>query len=374
MSDLRTHLIDSVELESGRVLQNVQVAYQTWGTLNAERNNAVVVFHSMTGDSNAASWWGSILGPGRAICTRTQFVICANLLGSCYGTSGPTSINPTTGVAYGSDFPVCTVRDQVQVQRRLLSSLGVRGVECVIGGSLGGFMALEWAVLDPTVKKVVAVTTSGRHSAWCIAWTETQRQAIYADPNWNGGHYTADAPPKAGLAGARMIAMLSYRNPASFTTRFGREKILVDASAEDQKSAEIAPEEPFSVESYLRYQGQKLVDRFDANSYVRLTQTSNSHDLSRGRGPYLEVLRSIKAQVLVVGVDTDILFPLEEQLELAENIPGAELAVIESPHGHDAFLLEGDTLNGIIKKWFSGPRKPIVQPIAQPIFQQVTCA
>ncbi|MDA1029278.1 MAG: homoserine O-acetyltransferase [Bacteroidetes bacterium] len=370
MSDLRTHLFDSVELESGRVLQNVQVAYQTWGRLNAERTNVVVVFHSMTGDSNAASWWGSILGPGRAICTRTQFVVCANLLGSCYGTTGPSSINPSTGVAYGSDFPVCTVRDQVQVQRRLLSSLGVCGVECVIGGSLGGFMALEWAVLDPTVKKVVAVTTSGRHSAWCIAWTETQRQAIYADPNWNGGHYSADAPPKAGLAGARMIAMLSYRNPASFTTRFGREKILADSSAINQNSGENAPEEPFSVESYLRYQGQKLVDRFDANSYVRLTQTSNSHDLSRGRGSYLEVLRSIKAQVLVVGVDTDILFPLEEQRELAEAIPGADLAIIESPHGHDAFLLEGDTLNGIIKKWFSGPRKII----AQPVFQQVTCA
>jgi len=373
MSDLKIQRFDSFELESGRVLAGVQVAYQTWGTLNAERTNAVVVFHSMTGDSNAASWWNSIIGPGRAICTNTYFVVCANLLGSCYGTTGPTTVNPSTGDAYRGDFPICTVRDQVQIQRRLISRLGVKNVECVIGGSLGGFMALEWAILDPSLKKVIAVTTSGRHSAWCIGWTEAQRQAIYSDPFWNEGNYSPASPPTAGLASARMIAMLSYRNPASFSTRFGREKVLSDRGAlasTDQKNGVDDVQDVFSVESYLRYQGQKLADRFDANSYVRLTQTSNSHDLSRGRGTYLEALRSIKQQVLVVGVDTDILFSLEEQRELANGIPGAELAIIESPHGHDAFLLEGDTLNGIIKKWLSGTPKAVLQPV----FQKVPCA
>jgi homoserine O-acetyltransferase/O-succinyltransferase len=360
MSNRLIQSFDAVELESGQSLSGVEVAYQTWGALNNERNNAVVVFHSMSGDSDAASWWNAIVGPGRAICTNTYFVICANLLGSCYGTTGPTSINPATGKAYRGDFPVCTVRDQVQLQRRLLEELGVREVECVIGGSLGGFLALEWAVLDPTLKKVVAVTSSGRHSAWCIGWTEAQRQAIFTDPNWNEGNYEPDQPPAAGLANARMIAMLSYRNPASFSARFGRERVP------SENNKELA----FSVETYLRYQGGKLVDRFDANSYVRLTQTSNSHDLSRGRGSYLDVLRSIRQQVLIVGVDSDILFPLEEQQELADGIPNAEFAIIESPHGHDAFLLEGETLNAIVKKWLGATQKSIYQPH----FQHVSCA
>jgi homoserine O-acetyltransferase/O-succinyltransferase len=350
-----TAQFDSLALESGQVLDRVDVAYQTWGALNSTRDNAVVVFHSMSGDSNAASWWSSIIGPGKAICTDRYFVVCANLLGSCYGTSGPTSINPKTGQRYAADFPICTVRDQVRIQVQLLERLGVNRVECVIGGSLGGFLALEWSFIDPTVRNVIAVTTSGRHSAWCIAWTEAQRQAIYTDPNWNGGHYDEANPPASGLAAARMMAMISYRNPSSFTSRFGRD---------------VQEDDTFSVTSYLNHQGQKLVNRFDANSYVRLTQTSNSHDISRNRGSYLEVLRSIKQKVLVVGVDTDVLFPLQEQQELAEAIPNADLAVIESPHGHDAFLLEGERLNDIVKKWLRVEKKSTFQPP----FSTVSCA
>ena len=350
-----TERFDSFELESGRVLKDVVVAYQTWGQLNAQASNAVVVFHSMSGDSDAATWWNAIIGPGRAICTDTYFVVCANLLGSCYGTTGPTSINPETGRAYQADFPLCTVRDQVRIQQALLSRLQVNRVECVIGGSLGGFLALEWAFLDPTVGRIVAVATSARHSAWCIAWTEAQRQAIYADPQWKNGFYAPNHPPASGLGAARMMAMVSYRNPASFTTRFGRR---------------VEPDNTFSVTSYLNYQGQKLVNRFDANSYVRLTQTSNSHDISRGRGSYLEVVRSIKQKVLVVGVDSDILFPLDEQRELAANIPKADLAVIESPHGHDAFLLEGETLNNIVNTWLRGAPTSTFHPS----FSTVSCA
>lgn len=336
-----TLVLESLELESGVVLRHVEVAYQTWGTLNESADNAVVVFHSMTGDSEATSWWGSLVGPDRAINTDTNFVICANLLGSCYGTSGPTSVNPATGETYKASFPACTVRDQVRLHQALVGILGVRQVRCVVGGSLGGFMALEWAVMDPNISEVIAVATSGRHSAWCIAWTEAQRQAIYSDPNWNNGYYEDGTQPEAGLATARMMAMMSYRNPASFTARFGRQQAATDSTP------------IYAVESYLRYQGQKLVNRFDANSYVRLTQTSNSHDLARGRGDYFDVLRSISSRVLVVGVDTDILFPLQEQRELASGIPNATLEVIPSEHGHDGFLLEGESLNRIVKNWLS---------------------
>ena len=338
MSDCKIQTFSHFQLESGDLLRGVEVAYRTWGQLSATRDNAVVVCHSLSGDSNVDTWWNQLIGPGRAICTDTYFVVCANLLGSCYGTTGPTSINPETNLPYASSFPVPTIRDNVRLQQKLLNSLGIQGVEMAIGGSIGGMLAIEFAIMEPTLKRLVAVATSGRHSAWCIGWTEAQRQAIYADPAWQGGDYSPDRPPVAGLASARMMAMLSYRNPASFAERFGREVMP-------------ATGRPFSVESYLRYQGEKLVDRFDANSYVRLTQTSNSHDVARGRGKYEDILASIRQQTLVVGVDTDILFPLTEQEELAWLIPDASLHVLRSPHGHDAFLLEGEELNSVVRDW-----------------------
>ena len=337
------------QLEDGTTLNDVNVAYRTWGKLNASKDNAVVVCHSLSGDSNVDAWWTPLIGPGRALCTDQYFVVCANLLGSCYGTTGPTSINSETGQPYASSFPVPTIRDNVRLQQRLLDRLGVRQLEMVIGGSIGGMIAIEFALMEPTLKRLVAVATSGRHSAWCIGWTEAQRQAIYADPDWKGGNYSPDRPPIAGLASARMMAMLSYRTPASFSERFGRE-VMTSAG------------ETFLVESYLRYQGDKLVHRFDANSYVRLTQTSNSHDVARNRGKYEDILGSVRQQTLIVGVDTDILFPLNEQQELARCIPDAELAVLRSPHGHDAFLLEGAKLNSVVQSWMgrshSVPKPP----------------
>lgn len=343
MSDLRIHTFDSVLLENGAVLRNVDVAYRTWGKLNAQKNNTIVVGHSMSGDSDVAAWWAPLLGPGQALCTQKHFVFCANLLGSCYGTTGPRSINPETGGPYSGDFPLITVRDNVRLQKRLLDEIGVREIAAVIGGSLGGMLALEWGLIDRSLQKIIAVATSGRHSAWCIAWTEAQRQAIYADPNWNGGHYAESDSPEAGLASARMMAMLSYRTPASFSERFGR-SMMPGGSR-------------YSVESYLGHQGRKLVERFDANSYVRLSQTSNSHDIARGRGRYVDVLKSISQPTLVIGIDSDVLFPLTEQEELADHIPGAELSVLHSPHGHDAFLLEAETLNSIVNRWLNEPAR-----------------
>ena len=356
MSELRIKYFDSVRLEDGTTLRDVDMAYRTWGELNAARDNVIVVCHSLTGDCNAAEWWAPMIGRGRALDTNTHFVVCVNLLGSCYGTTGPTSIDPGSGRPYASSFPIPTVRDNVVLQRRLLDELGVTGIEVAIGGSLGGMIVLEWALMDRSLKRVVAIATSGRHSAWCIAWSEAQRQAIYADPNWNGGNYSVGSPPGAGLATARMMAMLSYRNQTSFSDRFGRDRIL--------------EQEAFSVESYLRHQGKRLVERFDANCYVRLSQTTNSHDVARGRGPtrsqgpesrqsqriYEQVLASIEQEVLVVGISSDVLFPVVEQEELAFHIPRAELEILNSTHGHDAFLLEAERLNRKVKRWLGNTR------------------
>lgn len=343
MSEQKVAHFERFELESGQVLNAVEVAYRTWGQLNDRRDNAFVVFHSLTGDADITGWWGPLIGPGRAVDTNRYFVICANLLGSCYGTTGPSTHNPDLGRSWQADFPVPTVRDNVRLQQQLVRQLGVKRVDSVLGGSLGGMLALEWAAMDPDLGHVIAVSTSGRHSAWCIAWSESQRQAIYSDPNFNGGYYSAASPPSGGLAAARMMALLSYRTPDSFTARFGRETVK-DEGAEAQ----------FTVQSFLDYQGEKLVRRFDANSYVRLSQTANTHDLSRNRGKYEDVLAGIEQPALIVGINTDILFPLSEQRELADGLPNATLEVIHSSHGHDAFLIEGDRLNTIIWRWLHG--------------------
>lgn len=337
MSKQKTHTFESFELESGTVLKEVVLAYRTWGTISTDCDNVIVACHSLTGDADVENWWAPLFGSGRTFDPDRNFIICVNLLGSCYGSTGPTSINPESGERYSGSFPITTIRDNVRAQRRLLDEIGITNVEAAIGSSLGGMIALEWALFDPSLKRVIAIATSGRHSAWCIGWSEAQRQAIYADPNWDNGFYSAASPPEGGLAAARMMAMLSYRTQSSFKDRFSREIV--------------SEEQAFSVETYLRHQGKKLIERFDANSYVRLSQTCNSHDLSRGRGNYEKVLASIEQDVLVVGIDSDVLFPLAEQQELARHIPNAVLEIIDSTHGHDAFLLEADALNQIISRW-----------------------
>lgn len=328
------------ELESGEVLFEVPVAFRTWGKLNDDADNVVIVCHALTGDMNADDWWGDLVGPGRIIDTDRYFVVCANVIGSPYGTLSPLSNDPRRGRPYGAAFPEATIRDTVRLHSRLLDDLGVREVRLATGGSMGGMQVLEWALLDERVKAVAPIAVGARHSAWCIGWSEAQRQAIFADPNWNDGHYPSDAPPVKGLAAARMAAMISYRSRASFEERFGRDRMK-----------DVSGGETFAVSSYLRYQGVKLVERFDANCYVHLTYQMDTHDIGRGRNGHLEALRQIEIPALVIGIDSDGLYPLEEQAELAEYLPKGELAVIKSAHGHDAFLIEFNALESIFSSW-----------------------
>jgi homoserine O-acetyltransferase len=321
-------------LELGGELAAVRVGYRTWGALDPDGANAVVVCHALTGSADADLWWTRMFGPGRAFDPERDFVVCSNILGSCYGTTGPTSIDPATGRPYLGDFPLVTVRDMVRVQHELAKALGVRRIRMVIGGSLGGMQVLEWGLLHPDlVESLAFVASTGRHTAWCIGLSEAQRQAIYADPRWKDGRYDPADPPAAGLAAARMMAMISYRSMPSFEQRFSRRPQTADL---------------FAMESYLRYQGQQLVDRFDPATYVTLTRAMDTHDVSRGRGDYEDVLRSVKQPTLVVSIDSDVLYWPSEQREVAALVPNARLAVMDSPHGHDAFLIDVDRLSDMV--------------------------
>jgi homoserine O-acetyltransferase len=233
-----------------------------------------------------------------------------------------------------------SIRDTVAAHRKLLDHLGVRQIAMAIGGSMGGMQVLEWAFYGDYVRAIAPIAVGGRHSAWCIAWSEAQRQAIYADPAWCEGRYLPGKGPESGLAAARMMAMVSYRSMASFEERFGRQCMPGDEA-----------HRPFTVESYLRYQGDKLVQRFDANCYLRLTEQMDTHDVSVGRGAYPDILASIEQPALVVGIESDVLYTLPEQRELVQHLPHAELRVLPSIHGHDAFLIELDALNELVRDW-----------------------
>ena len=336
-------------LESGEELREVPLAYQTWGTLDDHGENVVVVGHSLTSSSDVGAWWAGLLGPGRALDTSRYFVICVNVVGSPYGSLSPITIDEAASKPYGPSLPQATVRDVVGMQKCLLDQLGVRRIAFAIGGSMGGMQALEWAYYGDYVRALVPIGVGACHSPWCIAFSEAQRQAIYADAAWQGGWYTADNPPQGGLAAARMIAMISYRSFGSFVDRFGRERVFYGGGA-------------FQVEDYLRHHGQALVQRFDANCYVYLTRLMDTHDVARGRGAMEEVLRRIVQPTLVVGMQTDVLYTLAEQKELAEHIPDADLAVLSSKHGHDAFLIEQEELNAVVGRW----RKASVDPLLWP--------
>lgn len=359
---------DPLHMELGGRLGPVDVAYETYGTLNAEGTNAVLICHALTGNAHAAGlasagpwsssnqkgspsaqpgWWDGAIGPGKAFDTEKYFVVCSNFLGSCYGTTGPTSTNPKTRKPYRLDFPQMTVRDMVNVQRELMSYLGVRRLATISGGSLGGMQVLEWALMYPKmVDSIIPIATASRHSAWCIGLNEVSRLAILNDPAWNDGGY--DAQPAKGLALARMIAIISYRSRVSFERRFGR-KQSTSKSRGVWESLFSDNGNLFDIEQYLRYQGKKLVDRFDAATYIYITRAMDLHDVTRNRGELEEVLGSIKARTLCVGINSDVLYPVEEQTELASLIPEAQYAEIDSLHGHDAFLIEFDQLNRLIR-------------------------
>ncbi|HET7754009.1 MAG TPA: homoserine O-acetyltransferase, partial [Anaeromyxobacteraceae bacterium] len=285
--------IGVVQLELGGTLP-VSVAYREWGRLSPAGDNAVIVCHALTGNADADRWWGRMFGPGRALDLEKDYVLCSNILGSCYGTTGPTALEPGTGMPWRAKFPLITVRDMVRVQAELARRLGVKRIRLVVGGSLGGMQTLEWGFMYPEiVEAIVPIACSARHSAWCIGISEAQRQTIYADPRWCDGLYDPAEPPAAGLAAARMAAMITYRSMPSFEQRFGRRAQAADL---------------FAVESYLRYQGQQLVERFDAATYVALTRAMDTHDVSRGRGDFDDVLRSIPHPMLVVAIESDVLY------------------------------------------------------------------
>ncbi|GLD92208.1 hypothetical protein PINS_up000741 [Pythium insidiosum] len=354
-------------LENGGALQDVEVAYTTYGSLNAARDNAIVLCHALTGHSLVHQWWDAIVRPE---WTDKYFLVCANILGSCYGTTGPASIDPATSRPYGPTFPAVTVRDAVRLQKLLLQQeLGVRQVQSVIGGSLGGMQTLEWAFhgREPSlhrpdesfVKSFVAIACNSHHTAWQIGVSEVQRQAIYMDPRFQNGYYDPADPPHDGLALARQIAMISYRTHAAYRDRYGRRVVTTDdnesrdghagaATAASLRPTRVPQHPRFDVQSYLHYQGQKFLSRFDVNAYLTLTHLMDTHDVGRGRGGVARALSTLHQPALVVGVDSDVLYPLAEQQELAEALPNATFHAIASPHGHDGFLLEQDAIGALI--------------------------
>ncbi|OQR94858.1 homoserine O-acetyltransferase [Achlya hypogyna] len=324
-------------LESGVVLRDVVVNYKTFGELNAAKDNVLVVCHALTGNAALDTWWGGLLGDGKPFDTSKYLVVCANILGSCYGTTGPTSINTATNARYGASFPLTTIRDSVALHLRLVTEeLGANKIAAVVGGSLGGMQALEWGFLGRgLVQRLGVIACGARHSAWQIGISEVQRQAIYRDPAYCGGHYDPAHPPRDGLAIARQMAMLTYRTHAVYDERYGREQ-----QADGR----------FVVQSYLDYQGDKFLSRFDANAYVAVTRTMDTHDVGRGRGGLEPALRQLgEIPVAVVGIDSDVLYPLSEQKQLHSLIPGSKLHVIQSPHGHDGFLLEQDAVAATVR-------------------------
>jgi len=326
--------------ELGGVLPSLRVAYRTWGKLNDAKNNVVLVCHALTGSADVDAWWHGMFGKGKAFDDTTDFIICSNVLGSCYGTTGPIAINPRTSRHYGPDFPLITIRDMVHVQRLLLAGLGIERVKLVVGASLGGMQVLEWGALYPDVAQaLMPMGASGRHSSWCIGQSEAQRQAIFADADWQDGWYSEAHPPAKGLAAARMMAMCTYRSFENFQVRFARE---VQESKGEQR---------FTVENYLHHQGRKLVERFDANTYITLTKAMDMHDIARGRGEYEDVLRSMQLPVEVLSINSDILYPKEEQEELARLIPNSSILYLDEPYGHDAFLIDVETVSGMVRRF-----------------------
>lgn len=332
------------QLENGTLLDDIVIAYRTWGDIANADERTILVCHALTGSADVEAWWPNIIGAGRVFDPADDFIVCVNILGSCYGTTGPANTKPGTKQRYRADFPRISVRDMVQVERILLDSLGIKKIEVVTGPSLGGMQALEWALMYPErVGSVVPIGVGGQHSPWCIGVSEAQRAAIAADPNWNDGYYSDDAPPVKGLAAARMMAVCSYRSWDSFAQRFGRER--TDSGI-------------YQAQSYLRHQGEKIVSRFDANTYVTLTHAMHTHDLARRRGEYPTVLASIGQPALVVSVSTDALYPPHEQEYLASHMPNAQYEILESAHGHDGFLIETDALGELIARFRSSLKKP----------------
>ncbi|WP_448501413.1 homoserine O-acetyltransferase MetX [Sphingomonas sp.] len=368
--DRRITLAGPLRLDGGALLSPVDIAYETYGALNAARDNAVLVTHALTGDQHVASahprtgkpgWWARMVGPGRPIDTDRLFVVCANVLGSCMGSSGPATLNPATGAPWAMAFPVITIRDMVRAQAMLLDHLGIERLRSVVGGSMGGMQALSWAATFPDrVESAIVIASTARHSAQNIAFHEVGRQAIMADPKWRGGDYYAHGdPPAAGLAVARMAAHITYLSEAGLTEKFGRRLQARPDRPDGAKS--FGFDADFQVESYLRHQGLAFTDRFDANAYLYITRALDYFDLAEEHGGTLaNAFRGSATRFCVVSFDTDWLYPTGESRAIvhAVNAGGGAVGFVElsSPFGHDAFLLDSPELSRIVAGFLDAGR------------------
>lgn len=352
--------IGPIDLEAGGHLPEVRVAYETWGTLAPDGRNAVLVEHALTGDSHVegaagpghptAGWWDGLIGPGLPLDTDRFFVVAPNVLGGCQGTTGPSSSAPD-GRPWGSRFPFVTIRDQVEAEARLADHLGIDRWAAVVGGSMGGMRVIEWAVDRPErVAAAIVVASTAASGADQIAWARPQLVAIEADPAYRGGDYYGRAEqPDVGMGIARRIAHATYRSAAELEERFGRD-------AQDGPAGTEGPADAFyAVESYLDHHARKLAGRFDANSYLVLTRAMNAHDVGRGRGGVRAALAGVTADVLAIGVTTDRLYPVALGEEIARAVPRGRLAVVDSPHGHDGFLIEIDAVGELIRQHLAAP-------------------
>ena len=350
---------NEIILESGTRLGPVTIAYETCGQLNDDKSNVVLICHALSGDSHVAGyyseddpkpgWWDIMVGPGKGIDTDKYFIICSNILGSCIGSTGPCTYNPKTVEPYGLDFPVVTIGDMVKCQKALLDHLGIKKILSVIGGSIGGMQVLEWCVSYPEmVVSAIPLATTTRHSALAIAFNEVARQAIMADPNWNNGDYYSGSKPDLGLAVARMIGHITYLSDESMRIKFGRR-------LQDKSDFSFNFDADFQVESYLRYQGAKFVDRFDANSFLYITKASDYYDLEKqhGNGSAVEAFSKAKTKFLVVSFTSDWLYPTYQSRAMVQAIKKNGLDVsfceIEADWGHDAFLLPSESLTAMVK-------------------------
>ncbi|PPF65656.1 homoserine O-acetyltransferase [Clavibacter michiganensis] len=345
--------IGSFDFETGTSIPDVRIAYETLGTLSPERDNAVLVLHALTGDSHLVGhaapghptdgWWSGIVGPGLAIDTNRWFVVSPNMLGGCQGSTGPASLG-TDGIEWGASFPYTTISDQVRAQLAFSDAIGIERWAAVVGGSMGGMHAIEWGVAHPErIDRLAVIAAPARSNADQVALNSVQVEAIHIDPRFAGGAYydAADGEgPHRGLALARRMALLNYRSPSELNDRFQR--------SWQSGISPLGSDGRFAVESYLDFHGNKFTRRFDANSYVTLVQAMNSHDVGRGRGGLADALANVTIPTVVIGIDSDRLFPIEDQFEIARHVPGnidgAEAVVLSSPFGHDGFLIENEAV------------------------------
>jgi homoserine O-acetyltransferase len=352
-------LADDLILENGKKLKNVQIAYETYGKLNKENNNAILVCHALSGDAHVAGWyegdkkpgwWDVIIGPGKCLDTDKYFIICSNVIGGCKGSTGPASINPDTKKPYGLEFPIITIKDMVNAQKKLVNSIGIKQLFAVIGGSMGGMQVLQWCISYPEmVRSAIPIATTAYSSPQQIAFNEVGRRAIISDPCWNNGSYYESEFPDDGLALARMIAHITYLSYESMYQKFGRR-------LQDKEEYGFDFETDFEVENYLHYQGNSFTKRFDANSYLYISKAIDYFDLA-GEGSLAEAFYGLKIKFLVISVDSDWLYPPSQSKDIVMGLNANDIDVsyceIKSSYGHDAFLIEAGQLNYLIAGFLS---------------------